>query len=72
MGGMAEEIATYKGIKYEDREIPGMDLHQLFCFDPHGVKGEFNFEGQDRPWKTLEKEHKAFSKRTKKKKGKKS
>ena len=45
------------GIHYEDREIPGMDLHQLFCFDPHGIKIEFNFEGQDRPWGTLEKEH---------------
>ena len=53
-------------------EIPGMDLHQLFCFDLHGIKVEFNFEGQDRPWKTLEKEHKAFKKRTKKKKGRKS
>jgi catechol 2,3-dioxygenase-like lactoylglutathione lyase family enzyme len=46
------------GIKWQDREIPGMDLHQLFCFDPHGVKVEFNFEGQDRPWKTLQKTHK--------------
>ena len=46
-----------EGIDYEDREIPGMDLHQLFCFDPHGIKVEFNFEGQDRPWTTIEKEH---------------
>ena len=45
------------GIDYEDHEIPGMDLHQLFCFDPHGIKVEFNFEGQDRPWTTIEKEH---------------
>jgi len=43
------------GIEYEDREIPGMDLHQLMCIDPHGIKVEFNFEGQDRPWKTLQK-----------------
>ncbi len=42
------------GIKWTDREVPGMDLHQVFCYDPHGVKCEFNFEGQDRPWKTLE------------------
>jgi catechol 2,3-dioxygenase-like lactoylglutathione lyase family enzyme len=48
------------GIAYEDREIPGMDLHQLFCYDPHGIKVEFNFEGQDRPWTTVEKEHKAM------------
>ena len=48
------------GIDYEDRPIPGMDLHQLFCFDPHGVKVEFNFEGQDRPWETLEKQHREF------------
>ena len=41
-------------IKWEDREIVGMDLHQLFCHDPHGIKVEFNFEGQDRPWSTLE------------------
>ena len=48
------------GIAYEDREIPGMDLHQLFCYDPHGIKVEFNFEGQDRPWTTVEKEHEAM------------
>ena len=45
-----------------------MDLHQLFCFDPHGIKVEFNFEGQDRPWKTLEKEHKKLKKPSAKKK----
>ena len=43
------------GIKWDDREIPGIDLHQLVCFDPHGIKVEINFEGRDRPWKTLEK-----------------
>ena len=43
------------GIKWEDRKIPDMDLHQLFCHDPHGIKIEFNFEGQDRPWPTIEK-----------------
>lgn len=51
---------TANGIDYEDREIPGMDLHQLFCYDPHGIKVEFNFEGQDRPWATVEKEHEAM------------
>lgn len=51
---------TANGIDYEDREIPGMDLHQLFCYDPHGIKVEFNFEGQDRPWATVEKEHNAM------------
>ncbi len=60
------------GIKYEDQEIPGMDLHQLFVFDPHGIKVEFNFEGQDRPWKTLEKEQKALKQGSKKKRLKKS
>ena len=50
------------GIEYEDLEIPGMELHQLFCFDPHGIKVEFNFEGQDRPWATIEKEHRASAK----------
>ena len=47
-----------KGIAYEDRAVPGMEVHQIFCFDPHGIKVEFNFEGQDRPWATIEKEHK--------------
>jgi catechol 2,3-dioxygenase-like lactoylglutathione lyase family enzyme len=47
-------------IKWEDREIPGMDLHQLFCHDPHGIKIEFNFEGQDRPWQTIQKLHDDF------------
>lgn len=46
-----------KGIAYEDRAVPGMEVHQIFCFDPHGIKVEFNFEGQDRPWATIEKEH---------------
>ena len=44
-------------IKWEGREIPGMDLHQIFCHDPHGIKVEFNFEGQDRPWQTIQKLH---------------
>ena len=50
------------GIEWQDRAIPGMDLHQLFCYDPHGIKVEFNFEGQDRPWKTLQEGHKGISK----------
>ena len=44
-------------IEWEGREIPGMDLHQIFCHDPHGIKIEFNFEGQDRPWQTIQKLH---------------
>ena len=48
------------GIEYSDRAVPGMDLHQVFCRDPHGIKVEFNFEGQDRPWATIEREHKAM------------
>ncbi|MDP6097168.1 MAG: VOC family protein [Gammaproteobacteria bacterium] len=34
------------GVAYEDNPVPELDLHQLFCYDPHGVKIEFNFEGQ--------------------------
>lgn len=45
------------GVKWQDRAIQDMDLHQLFLYDPHGVKLEFNFEGMDRPWKTLEGVH---------------
>ena len=48
------------GIEYSDRAVPGMDLHQLFCHDPHGIKVEFNFEGQDRPWATIAEEHEAM------------
>ena len=58
------------GIKWADRKIPGMDLHQVFCFDPHGVKCEFNFEGQDRPWKTLQETHKEVLKTRAKNKAK--
>ncbi len=47
-------------IKYEARPIPGMDLFQLFCFDPHGIKVEVNFFGMDRPWKVIAAEHKAM------------
>jgi len=32
-------------VKFNDQSVPGMDLHQIFCFDPHGIKVEFNFEG---------------------------
>ena len=45
-------------IDFSDQAVPEMDLHQIFCYDPHGIKVEFNFAGQDRPWKTLQKEHK--------------
>ena len=48
------------GIDYEARAIPGMDLYQLFCFDPHGIKVEVNFFGMDRPWKVLTAEHRAM------------
>ena len=48
------------GIEYSDRAVPGMDLHQVFCHDPHGIKVEFNFEGQDRPWATIAQEHEAM------------
>ncbi len=48
------------GIDYEARPVPGMDLYQLFCFDPHGIKVEVNFFGMDRPWKVIAAEHKAM------------
>ena len=49
-----------EGIEYEHRKVPGMDLHQLFCFDPHGIRIELNFEGRDRPWATIREEHEAL------------
>ena len=52
------------GIEFDDRAVPGMELHQLFCYDPHGIKVEFNFEGQDRPWVTIEKAHAAMENST--------
>ena len=58
------------GIKWDDRAIPGIDLHQLVCLDPHGIKVEINFEGRDRPWKTLEKVHREVQKSGVKAKGK--
>lgn len=44
------------GIAFEDRAVPAMALHQVFCLDPHGIKLEFNFEGRDRPVATLRRE----------------
>jgi catechol 2,3-dioxygenase-like lactoylglutathione lyase family enzyme len=52
-------------IKYEEMSVPGMDLYQVFCFDPHGIKVEFNFEGQDRPFSILLKENKVLKEKTK-------
>ena len=52
-------------IKYEEMSVPGMDLYQVFCFDPHGIKIEFNFEGQDRPFSILSREHKELKAKTK-------
>lgn len=49
------------GIEYEARPVPDMDLYQLFCFDPHGIKVEVNFFGMDRPWKVIAAEHKAMN-----------
>ena len=37
-----------KGIEWSDREIPNMDIHQLFVHDPHGVKIEFNFNTKEK------------------------
>ena len=45
--------------------VPGMDLYQVFCFDSHGIKIEFNFEGQDRPFSILSREHKELKAKTK-------
>jgi hypothetical protein len=25
--------------------VPGMELQQIFCYDPHGIKIEFSFHG---------------------------
>jgi|TARA_R110000765_G_scaffold47390_2_gene97358 catechol 2,3-dioxygenase-like lactoylglutathione lyase family enzyme len=36
-----------KGIEWSDREIPSMDIRQLFVHDPHGVKIEFNFSTKE-------------------------
>ena len=47
-------------VEFTDHAVPGMDLHQVFCIDPHGIKVEFNFEGQDRPWTVLEQEYEAM------------
>lgn len=56
-------------IKWDDREIPGIDLHQVICFDPHGIKVEINFVGRDRPWKTLERVRRDLKKSRAKTKG---
>ncbi len=32
-------------IDFEHKSVPDMDLQQIFCYDPHGIKIEFNFHG---------------------------
>jgi catechol 2,3-dioxygenase-like lactoylglutathione lyase family enzyme len=34
------------GIEFEHKSVPGMELQQIFCYDPHGIKIEFNFHGK--------------------------
>ena len=34
---------TEKGIAFEERDVPGKPLHQVFLHDPNGVKVEINF-----------------------------
>ena len=48
------------GIGYQGRSLPGIDIYQIFFFDPHGIKIEVNFFGMDRPWKVIAAEHKAM------------
>ena len=36
-----------------------MELYQVFCTDPNGIKVELNFEGQDRPLNILKQEYEA-------------
>ena len=35
------------GIAYREREVPGMDLFQIFLEDPNGVTIELNYFGAD-------------------------
>ena len=35
-----------RGIPFEERDVPGMSLHQLFLEDPDGVRIELNFPGE--------------------------
>ena len=46
-------------VEFISKAVPGMELHQVFCLDPNGIKVEFNFEGQDRPFNTLKQEYEA-------------
>lgn len=37
-----------KGCPFREREVPGMDLFQVFVEDPNGITVEINFWGADR------------------------
>ena len=37
-----------KGIEWSYRKIPDMDVHQIFVYDPNGVKIEFNFNAKEK------------------------
>ncbi len=40
--GLKERLRD-QSIDYEERDIPDSDLHQIFVYDPDGVKVEINF-----------------------------
>ena len=35
-----------KGVKFRERQVPGMDLFQLFVSDPNGITIELNYFGE--------------------------
>lgn len=35
------------GYKYRERQVPGMDLHQVFVEDPNGIMVELNYWGAE-------------------------
>ena len=53
-----ENLKEHK-VKYTNKAVPGMELYQVFCTDPNGIKVELNFEGQDRPLNILKQEYEA-------------
>lgn len=36
-----------RAVKYEQRPVPGQELHQVFLIDPNGIKVELNYSAEE-------------------------
>ena len=46
-GAMIERLKS-QGVEFRERQVPGMDLFQVFVTDPNGITVELNYFGEKR------------------------